>query len=452
MPERVVALTETLDGELRAHLLRDDRQEDLCFALYRSTDGPERRTVVLFDVVIPEEGDRDVHGNAAFHSHYIRRALKLARRTHAGLALLHSHPLGEGWQWMSSDDVRAEAGHAAVVAAETGEPLLGMTLALDGTWSAREWVNARGQAAERIDFEKVRVVGHRLRMSQNPRAAAPSNDQQVRTVSFWGERAQQQFTDLRIAVVGLGSVGALVAEGLARMGVRRLTLIDHDRVEWHNLDRILGASRPDVGKLKVDIGKRQTSGAASADDFAVTTISATVGSDEGFAALIDCDVAFSCVDRPLPRHQLNSAAYSYLLPVVDGGIIVRHTPETGEFQGANWAVHTAGPGRPCLLCRGAYDLESVSLELTGLLDDPSYVAGLPESSPLKRRENIFPLSASVASFEILQLIAMVSGLMKLPDLQQQRYSYYPGVVRIEHMTACKSDCPFPALVASVARR
>lgn len=451
MREHVVALTEALDATLRAHLLRDDGQEDLCFALYRAAEGRERRTAVVFDMIAPESGDRDVHGNVAFHSAYIRRALKRARAAHAGVALLHSHPLGQGWQGMSRDDVNAEASHAAVVASETGQPFLGMTLAADGAWSAREWVQPSDGFAERVDYATVRVVGHGLRISQNPRTAIHANVRQVRTVSFWGEEAQQHFANLRVAVVGLGSVGAIVAEGLARMGVRRLTLIDHDRVEAHNLDRILGATRHDVGALKVDIGTRQTSRAATADDFDVTTIAAPLGSDEAFAALIDCDVAFSCVDRPLPRHQLNGAAYAFLLPVVDGGIIVRHQPDTGEFQGANWAVHTAGPGRPCLLCRGAYDLESVSLELTGLLDEPSYIAGLPESSPLKRRENIFPLSASVASFEMLQLVAMVSSLMHLPDLQQQRYSYYPGVVRVESLDACREDCPFPALTASGSR-
>ena len=451
MLEHVAALTEELDTLLQAHLLREDGQEDLCFALYRAVNGRERRTAVLSDLILPQEGDRDVHGNASFHSSYIRRALKIAQKAKTGLVLLHSHPLGAGWQGMSPDDVRAEAGHAAVVVSETGEPLIGMTLAGDGAWSARTWPLSPDREPGRIDFQKVRVVGKRLRISQSPRTNSASNQRQIRTVSFWGEAAQRHFADLRIAIVGLGSVGALVAEGLARMGVRRLTLIDHDHIEPHNLDRVLGASRHDVGTLKVDIGKRQTELAATSEDFAVNAIPAMLGSDEAFTALVDCDVAFSCVDRPLPRHQLNSAAYAFLMPVIDGGILVRHQSETGEFQGANWAVHTVGPDRACLLCRGAYDLESVSLELTGLLDDPSYIAGLPESSPLKRRENIFPLSASVASFEIMQLVAAVSGLMNLSDLQQQRYSYYPGVVRIETLDRCKDGCPFPALTASARR-
>ena len=81
-----------------------------------------------------------------------------------------------------------------------------------------------------------------------------------------------------------------------------------------------------------------------------------------------------------------------------------------------------------------------------MLEDPTYIAGLPSDHPLKRRENVFPLSAAVASFEVMQLVAMISNLMNLPDLQQQRFSYYPGVVRIEALSSCRPGCPFPELL------
>jgi tRNA A37 threonylcarbamoyladenosine dehydratase len=47
-------------------------------------------------------------------------------------------------------------------------------------------------------------------------------------------------------VVSLRSVGSIVAAALARVGVSRLTIIDHDRIETRNLDRALGAVSEDV--------------------------------------------------------------------------------------------------------------------------------------------------------------------------------------------------------------
>jgi len=281
-------------------------------------------------------------------------------------------------------------------------------------------------------------------MTYHPSAEVRSTQGQVRTLNFWGVRAQADFAGLSIGIVGAGSVGSIVVESLARMGARSLTVVDHDVIEEHNLDRTLGATSRDVGKPKVRVAERQAAIAATAAAFSLLPVQARLEVGRLQPELLDCDVVFSCVDRPVPRHVLNRISYSCFVPVIDGGILVRFAPDK-RFLGADWSVHTVGPGRPCLLCRGAYDLESVSLELTGLLDDPTYIRGLPEDSPLRRRENVFPLSSAVASFEVLQLVAMVSNLMGLSDLQQQRYAYYPGVVRVEEASGCRPTCPFLAL-------
>jgi len=327
-------------------------------------------------------------------------------------------------------------------------PLLGLTLASDQAWSARLWVRETDGHYHRADCSQVRVVGKRLRLSQSNPLAGAASASQIRTLSFWGEQAHQLFTNLRIAIVGLGSVGSIVAETLARMGVRKLLLVDHDVIKEHNLDRTLGATAKAIGQAKVEVAAEHLRLNATASHFEVEPIPKSVTDPGALRAVMDCDAVFSCVDRPWPRHVLNTLSYAFLVPVVDGGIVVRFREQGRVFVGANWAVHTVGPRRPCMLCRRAYDLGWVSLEQTGLLDDPSYIAGLPDDSPLKRRENIFPLSAAVASFEVLQLIAMVSGLANLPDIGQQRYSYYPGVVRIEESLGCESDCPFPTLVST----
>ena len=44
-----------------------------------------------------------------------------------------------------------------------------------------------------------------------------------------------------------------MAEALARTGFEDVVLIDFDRVEKHNLDRLNYATREDIGKLKVEV-------------------------------------------------------------------------------------------------------------------------------------------------------------------------------------------------------
>src|SRR5262245_40505225 len=134
-----VAMTGRLHDELRSHLLRPDGEEDVCVAVYQPSEGTERSTALLGLMLKPGPGERHVHGNASFTSEYVLRGAREAAQKGAGVALLHSHPRGRGWQMMSETDRTTEASYANLVREVTGLPMVGMTLTGLGTWSARTW-------------------------------------------------------------------------------------------------------------------------------------------------------------------------------------------------------------------------------------------------------------------------------------------------------------------------
>ena len=59
-----------------------------------------------------------------------------------------------------------------------------------------------------------------------------------------------------VVVVGIGGVGSHCAHLLARAGVRRLRLIDFDRVSLSSLNRNAFCTRRDVGISKVEAAAR----------------------------------------------------------------------------------------------------------------------------------------------------------------------------------------------------
>jgi molybdopterin/thiamine biosynthesis adenylyltransferase len=443
MPTRVhVAAEEHLLQFARAK----QRQENACFALWRRSAGANRITALVHDLVLPNRGEVILRGNVSFTAEYLARASQIAADENSGIALMHNH-FGPGWQGMSPDDVRSEETRAAFALTSTGLPLLGMTLGTDGAWSARLWPRAGPKNYCRKWGESVRVVGKQLNITFNPSIfpAPERREELARTISAWGEVNQASLARTHIGIVGLGSVGRMVLEGLARMGIQRVTLIDFDRIERVNLDRLLGAFPADVGELKVDVARDGFMRASTARDPDARVVSFAVSESVGFEEALDCDVLFSCVDRPWGRQVLNHIAYAHLIPVIDGGILIRTT--NGKFKGAEWSIRTVGPERCCLKCCGQFDPGLVDMERKGLLDDPSYIEGLTADERAEASQNVFPFSMCVAGHEIVQLASLVTGLLHRPDLGDQRYHYNLAEMRSEERV-CGAACIYQGRIAS----
>jgi hypothetical protein len=362
-----VAMTGDLDERLRTHLQRDPGQEDLTFAFWRPSVGTARYTCIVTELLLPDDDERILRGNVAFTSAYLRRVLAAAPAGH-GLVFIHNHG-GPGWQGMGSDDVVAERDRlAAAAASTTGLPLLGMTSGTDGSWSARVWLRAARHHYERRWASTVRTVGHRVNITFQPQLLprpAELGSQQA-TVSVWGRDAQAALVRAHVGIVGLGSVGSIIAEALARLGIRHVTLIDHDIIEQRNLDRTLGATHADaqLGTAKVDVAERSMLTSHTDPDPHVEAVRDSLLTDTGLRATLDCDVLFSCVDRPWPRAVLNAIAYSHLIPVIDGGILAR-VDDRGLPLHVDWRIHTLGPGRRCMYCLGALERSDVALDKAG---------------------------------------------------------------------------------------
>ena len=391
-------------------------------------------------MVLPEEGDRLLHGNASFTPDYVARAITLARRKNAGLAFMHSHP-ASGWQGMSVADIEAERDVLAYPARATDLPLVGLTIGQDGYWSARFW-EKRGSEMRRYWCDKIRLVkpqAYGLQFNDQLVPAPNRRDILRRTFDTWGREAQNDISRLHVGIVGLGSVGCLVAEAIARLGIARVTLIDPDRIEEHNLDRLLYGTVRDVGELKVEVAAREMREHSTAEAFHVTPLSLPVQERPAYDAVLDCDVVFSCVDRPVPRDVLNYVAHAHLVPVIDGGIAVEVDTMNRLFS-AHWRARLVTPYNQCLRCSGQYNSGMVVTELDGSLDDPSYVRNLPPDA-VRGNENVFPFSQSIAAMDVNLMLRYLLARDWWPNVQAQDHQFVAGETTI-HNGSCFPGCAF----------
>lgn len=74
-----------------------------------------------------------------------------------------------------------------------------------------------------------------------------------RSLLVFDQQAMTQLQNSHVLIAGVGGVGGFVAEALARAGVGKLTLVDHDKVSPSNKNRQIVALNSTIGQLKVEV-------------------------------------------------------------------------------------------------------------------------------------------------------------------------------------------------------
>ncbi len=105
-----------------------------------------------------------------------------------------------------------------------------------------------------------------------------------------------------VVIVGAGAIGSHTAEVLAKMGVRKIRVIDYDTVEPHNLPN-QGFWMTDLGKAKVDAIKERIEIGTAAELGMGTDVTAENRKVEG-AEKFEADIIISAVDSMAVRKTL----------------------------------------------------------------------------------------------------------------------------------------------------
>jgi molybdopterin/thiamine biosynthesis adenylyltransferase len=173
-----------------------------------------------------------------------------------------------------------------------------------------------------------------------------------RTIAALGDDVWQRLIGLHHGIVGAGRSGSILAQALtAGWGVERLTLIDPDIIERHNLGEMAGVTEDDVGQRKVEVLARRLRSADLARPD-VVPVSSSITRLPALRAVLPCDVLFGCVDHDGARLALAALAILFIKPYVD---IATGIHGAGGCRRMGADVRLVVPGGPCLLCMGLAD-------------------------------------------------------------------------------------------------
>ena len=280
-----------------------------------------------------------------------------ARAAAAGRVPVHVHSHPAGARFFSGIDVA----HARSLIAWLGRHG-------GGSFWTVVWPEDADPVAQLWSSDGTMVKG-RLRLGLRPIDPAdpeveplPALDRQ----RVFGPGLRAAAAELRVGIVGVGGLGMLVADDLARAGFRRFVLIDHDLVEESNLHRLPGIGRADIHRAKVDVARRIVTASCRAvgTEPEVRTLRQSVGAPRSRwrHALAGCDIVLALADTALGRFEalrfaLNSGAF-----YMQAGLGIDVDPTDGRITRVRAEFCTAEPHGHCPVCTNRLSRTEAAVE------------------------------------------------------------------------------------------
>jgi molybdopterin/thiamine biosynthesis adenylyltransferase len=350
--------------QLYRHLYPGDGCEHAAVVLATLVERPGQSPRLLVrEVHVAQDGaDYGVspQGHGRLAATFINRAVVRARNERLVYLHVHNHASDQSVEFSDVDFASHERGYPALLDITKGMPVGALvfgrrSMQIDLWWSK----------TERSELKHCTVVSSRIqRLYSSPMQAPktayrPSVDRQVR---FLGEAGQAQLAGARVAIVGLGGVGSMIVQDMARLGVGELLLIDSDKLEDTNLSRVVTAFFRDVAR-KPPKSKLAARYARQVNPSVRCEVINDDVSYEGVAdRLVDCDFIFLCADTMRARLAVNAIVNQHLIPAVQIGSKIHRAEQTGKLELFYSAVRHMRPGCGCMLCNGLISSSRLAIE------------------------------------------------------------------------------------------
>lgn len=342
---------------------------------YCGAAGPERqRRYLVRELDLPDDSEyvdqNEVH--VALRAEHVARRAVRARDCRAFLDV-HSHPfaLEPAPSW--TDQINAVRQHEALWVWRRGLPLIRMIVGGAGTIWAGIQYSPNGPI--RV-VDEIEIAGPDKLSRVRPRNAVPVPSMlhrpfDLRTREVLGDAGITALRQLRVAVIGLGGTGSVVARLLAAAGVGAICCIDGDVIEAHNAPRLWYYSAGSESEPKAEVACREILRAFP--DLSVEAVSEHFPGVRAQRALSAASVVVCCVDQRAVRYALACWCARRLVPLVDVGCGGRR--ENGRMVALGYQVRLQTPGGPCLVCNGLDTRQLEDPETTNMKRRMGYIEG-----------------------------------------------------------------------------
>ncbi|WP_052362304.1 ThiF family adenylyltransferase [Geminisphaera colitermitum] len=398
-------ISQVMFDELSAHLFPGDHDEHgavIAAGICRSKRGTRFLARKLF---LAREGIDYVpskYGYRALSAEFVARVSGYCSQHKLAYFAIHCHGGRDEVAFSSVDLESHKRSYPALLDITEGVPVGALVFATNAV-AGEIWTP---DGIERLTSMVIVGMNHRRLYPQLPRVPEVLSEIYHRQSLLFGARGQAILKGTKVGVIGMGGVGSLVSEWLARLGVGEIVAIDYDKLEPSNQSRVMGArwwdapefllnSRlPLLRKLgtklstyKVSIGERVARAANPRVKY--QAIIGSIVTEEVALQLKDADYIFLCADSMQSRLVFNALVHQFLVPGVQIGSKVSVDRDTGDITDIFCVTRPVLPqaGGGCLWCNQLISSSKLQEEVMSVRSiEASAVCHGPRGERTKRRD------------------------------------------------------------------
>lgn len=359
----IIRFPQGLFPELRHRLLDGQEFETFALLLGKCTSADGHMIVRVGEAIYPRRDDYAGQGVASLRikREFIYRQLMTMQQEgrYDTVIDVHTHPFCQSGASFSAVDDQDEIDFHLWLSATLGTPGYASIVLSQSDYLARVWKMDGGRPIATSAQVKTQIVAEVWPCAESPdggRVAPDPHDLETgflarSTLALGLDNMRKLATDQSITVVGIGGLGSVIAENLVHLGFPVLHLIDPDRVELTNLNRIVGAYYSDAvqNRLKVDVVREhllKINPKARVHGHAIG-----VEDDAALAVLMQSDWVIVATDNHFSRYHVQNTALQLGVPLISAGVNI--TVENGEIVDYSGEVIVARSGDGlCLNCLG----------------------------------------------------------------------------------------------------
>ena len=222
-----------------------------------------------------------------------------------------------------------------------------------------------------------------------------------------GLEGQLKIFESKILIVGCGGLGSIAATYLSMSGVKKIGLVDNDKIELSNIPRQLFFFEQDIGKYKADVLKKKLS--KQNPDSVIETFNKRFSIGNSKEILKNYKIVLDCSDNFSTKYLLNDQCYKYKKILVSAALF--------NFELQLFAFKSWLGGLPCYRCIfPKKTFQSTNCSRLGIL---STVAGIGGMFQANMALNII-LEKSNKLFKIFHLYNSLTGENKIIEISKNK--------------------------------